>query len=95
MLADLFVGRRTTPTATKRLRPSLWQGRNSKRLHTTEIQTPISSALLQTLSRANIIAYDSMGNTTNVTQLAGTQNAVTTMLTYDSTFNQLNSITDP
>jgi len=36
-----------------------------------------------------------MGNMTSVTRLSGTADAVTTTFTYDSTFNQITSVTDP
>ena len=39
--------------------------------------------------------YDSMGNMTSITRLAGTSEAVTTNFTYDAVFNQLTSVTDP
>ncbi len=47
------------------------------------------------LNRQTAYTYDSMGNTTGVTRLAGTQNAVTTNFTYEPTYNQLTSIVDP
>ena len=39
--------------------------------------------------------YDSLGNVLTVTRLSGTANAVTTTYTYESTFNQVASVTDP
>jgi YD repeat-containing protein len=47
------------------------------------------------LSRHTDFTYDAKGNVTGVTQLAGTQDAVTTSYAYESTFSQLTSITDP
>src|SRR5215510_8903401 len=47
------------------------------------------------LGRTTSFAYDSMGNMTSITRLAGTGNAVTTSFTYEATFNQLASVTDP
>ena len=47
------------------------------------------------LNRTTAYVYDANNNTTQVTQLSGTQNAVTTNFTYESTYNQLASVTDP
>jgi len=47
------------------------------------------------LSNETTYAYDAMGNVTSITRLAGTSNAVTTSMTYESTFNHLASVTDP
>jgi RHS repeat-associated protein len=47
------------------------------------------------LANQTTYAYDTMGNVTSITRLAGTSNAVTTSMTYESTFNHLASITDP
>ncbi len=46
------------------------------------------------LSRQTAWTYDTNGNTTSVTALSGTANAVTTSFTYSTQFNQLTSITD-
>src|SRR5205807_896781 len=47
------------------------------------------------LNRTTTYVYDINANTTQVTQLSGTSNAVTTNFTYESTYNQLASVTDP
>ena len=47
------------------------------------------------LSRTTTYVYDANNNTTSVTRLSGTMNAVTTTYTYESTFNQVASVTDP
>ncbi|HET9387218.1 MAG TPA: RHS repeat-associated core domain-containing protein, partial [Gemmatimonadales bacterium] len=47
------------------------------------------------LGRNTDSTYDTSGNVTSVTRLAGTGNAVTTNFTYDATFNLLTSVTDP
>ena len=47
------------------------------------------------LARNTDYGYDTFGNMTSVTRLAGTVDALTTSYTYDSTFNQLASLTDP
>jgi len=41
------------------------------------------------------LTYDALGNVASVTRLAGTGSAVTTSYTYDSTFSQLTTVTDP
>jgi RHS repeat-associated protein len=52
-------------------------------------------------SRANALGdqttstYDAKGNLTSVTQLAGTPDARTTSYTYEPTFNQIATVTDP
>lgn len=52
-------------------------------------------SLTDALGRTTSFTYDGMGNTTSVTRLAGTAQAVTTSFTYDPAFNQLASVTDP
>lgn len=47
------------------------------------------------LSRETTYVYDASGNLTQVTRLAGTQNALTASFGYDPTFSQLTSVTDP
>ncbi len=47
------------------------------------------------LGRRTDFTYDDQGNTLSITRLAGTSGAVTTSYTYDTTFSQLTSITDP
>jgi RHS repeat-associated protein len=47
------------------------------------------------LNRETTYAYDTNGNITSITRLAGTSGAVTTSLAYDPNFSQLTSITDP
>jgi RHS repeat-associated protein len=47
------------------------------------------------LGRATNYIYDINANRTSVTQLAGTSSAVTISMTYDSTFSNVLSITDP
>jgi YD repeat-containing protein len=47
------------------------------------------------LGRHTDYSYDTAGNVTSVTRLAGTGNAVTTSATYDPTFNLLTSVADP
>ena len=64
---------------------------------TTFAYTPdnlIASATDQ-LSRVTTFGYDVEGNTTSVTQLSGTSNAITTTAEYDSIFSQPILITDP
>ena len=47
------------------------------------------------MNRRTTYTYDPLGNTTSVTRLAGTPEAVTTTTTYEPAFNQLASTTDP
>lgn len=47
------------------------------------------------LGRTTNYEYDSLGNVTSITRLAGTPNAVTTSLTYDTTYSNVTSVTDP
>jgi len=47
------------------------------------------------LNRTTTYTYDSAGNVTSTTRLAGTPNAVTSSFTYHPTFSKLTSITDP
>src|SRR5438046_3758232 len=47
------------------------------------------------LGRTTSYTYDGLGNVTSVTRLAGTPQAVTTMFTYDTTYSQVTSVTDP
>ncbi|HSK78587.1 MAG TPA: RHS repeat-associated core domain-containing protein, partial [Thermoanaerobaculia bacterium] len=57
--------------------------------------TNLKMATIDALGRRTAYSYDARGNVTGMTRLAGTPNAVTVALTYDSTYNQLTSITDP
>jgi RHS repeat-associated protein len=47
------------------------------------------------LNRTTAYVYDANADTTQVTRLSGTSNALTTTYTYESTYNQLASVTDP
>jgi RHS repeat-associated protein len=47
------------------------------------------------LNRRTDYSYDAMGNTTQITKLAGTSNAITTVFAYEPLFNQITSSTDP
>ena len=47
------------------------------------------------LGRTTSYSYDAMGNTASVTRLAGTSNAATTSMAYNSQFNKVSSTTDP
>ena len=51
--------------------------------------------MVDPLNRTTTYGYDSAGNLTRVTRLATTANPVTTTYTYEPTFNQLASATDP
>ncbi len=51
--------------------------------------------MIDALSRRTEYAYDSMGNVSSVTRMAGTSEAVTTSFTNEISFNQVASVTDP
>ena len=55
----------------------------------------LASTVTDQLGRITTYSYDVNGNTTSVTQLAGTSNAVTTTMAYDTAFSNLLSVTDP
>jgi RHS repeat-associated protein len=52
-------------------------------------------SVTDSLGRTSTFDYDRNGNTTRVTRLDGTPDAVTTTFAYNGTFNQLSSMTDP
>src|SRR5207245_5448786 len=52
-------------------------------------------AMTDALGRQTAYTYDTQGNVLTVTRLAGTGDAVTTTVTYEPTFNQVASISDP
>ena len=52
-------------------------------------------ATTDALGRRTASTYDTLGNVSSVTRLAGTAGAVTTTLTYEPTFSQVTSSTDP
>jgi RHS repeat-associated protein len=53
------------------------------------------TSVTDALSRQTTFGYDSVGNLTSVTRLAGTGSAVTTTWTYEPAFQQVATITDP
>ncbi len=57
--------------------------------------TNLVQSMTDALGRTTAYSYDSMGNQTGITALSGTPAAPTTAFTYDSTFKQLTSVTDP
>jgi RHS repeat-associated protein len=58
-------------------------------------QTNLPVSITDPLNRTTNFTYDSLGNVTSVTRLAGTTGAATTSFAYDPAFSQLTSITDP
>jgi RHS repeat-associated protein len=52
-------------------------------------------SVLDPLNRRTAMTYDTLGNVTSVTRLAGTEDAVTTDITYEPVFNEIATITDP
>ena len=57
--------------------------------------TNLITAMTDALNRRTEYAYDSTGNATGVTRMAGTSEAVSTSFTYETGFNQIASVTDP
>ena len=72
-------------------------GSGVQQAYTYELQSGTNFMLRVTdaLGRKTDATYDSFGNTSTITRLADTANALTTSFTYESTFNQLTSISDP
>jgi RHS repeat-associated protein len=60
-----------------------------------QIGTDFVTAMVDALNHRTEYTYDSMGNVTGVTQMAGTSEAVTTSFAYEPTLNQVTSVTDP
>jgi RHS repeat-associated protein len=65
-----------------------------KSVYTVDPATNQLRSVTDPLGRTTAYTYDSLGNTTSITRLSGTPNAVTTTYTYDPTFNKLTSVTD-
>lgn len=65
--------------------------------HTFELQagTNLILSVTDPLGRRTSDIYDSSGNVTSITLLAGTPEAVTTNLTHEPAFNHVASVTDP
>jgi RHS repeat-associated protein len=72
-------------------------GQPEQQVTTWEWQSGTNFPTAQTdaLGRRTAYTYDSLGNRTTVTRLAGTGNAVTETYTYEPTFSQVTSMTDP
>jgi RHS repeat-associated protein len=60
-----------------------------------EAGTHLVTATVDALNRRTEYTYDAKANVTQVKRLAGTPNAVTTTWTYDPTYSQVTSVTDP
>ena len=80
-----------TLTDTYAFGTSLQQGITYERQAGTNLLLSITDAL----NRKTAYAYDTRGNLTSITRMAGTSEAVTTSITYNQTLNRLASITDP
>lgn len=71
-------------------------GKAEQQIMTYELDTARNLTLSATdaLGRRTAYSYDTRGNMTSITRLDGTPNAVTVVLAYDPTYNQLTSVTD-
>jgi len=72
-------------------------GKPEQQVSTYSLQPSTNFLLSATdnLNRTTAYTYDSLGNISSITELAGTANAETTFLTHDPSFSQVTSITDP
>ncbi|MGA8740146.1 MAG: RHS repeat-associated core domain-containing protein [Terracidiphilus sp.] len=57
--------------------------------------TGLVLSMTDALNRQTAFTYDSMANVTSITSLSSTSNAATTWFTYDPTYQELSSVTDP
>ena len=60
-----------------------------------DANTNLITSVTDQLGRQTAYDYDAKGNVTSITRQAGTSQAVTTSFTYEPTFNQPTSVTDP
>jgi RHS repeat-associated protein len=63
--------------------------------YTRDPNTNLVQSMTDALSRTTTYTYDAVGNTTSVTQLAGTSQPATTSYSYDPVFGQITSVIDP
>jgi len=70
-------------------------GLPEQQVTTFEYNNNLLTRRTDALNRATVLEYDTAGNLSKVTQLAGTIKAASVSATYDSVFNQPLSITDP
>jgi RHS repeat-associated protein len=64
-------------------------------IYTRDPQTNLLLGVTDSLNRTSVFTYDSAGNMTSSTLLAGTPNASTMSFTYNPIFNNIASITNP
>jgi RHS repeat-associated protein len=60
-----------------------------------QVGTNLPISRTDSSGRVTSLTYDSQGNVTSVTRLAGTPNAITSRFTHDATFGKITSVTDP
>jgi RHS repeat-associated protein len=60
-----------------------------------ESGTELVSSVTDQLGRVTAYLYDALSNILSITRLSGTPQAVTTSYTYDPSFSQVTSVTDP
>jgi RHS repeat-associated protein len=76
----------------------IWAVNKPEQQTVTYVRDPQTNLLLSTtdsLNRTTSYTYDIAGNTTSVTALAGTPNAVTANFSYGNNYSLLTGITDP
>ena len=74
---------------------ALGQPEEQRRTYERQADTNLVLSTTDALGRQTTFAYDALGNVTSITRLAGTAAATVTSLTYEPTFSQLTSLTDP
>jgi len=70
-------------------------GLAEQQVTTYEVLNGLTLSVTDALGRKTGFGYDAVGNTTRITRLEGTSQAVTTRMTYEPVFNQLLTLTDP
>lgn len=63
--------------------------------YAVQSRTNFTQSVTDALGRQTAYTYDTMGNVTSVTRLAGTPQAITTSFAYKPKYNQVTSVTDP
>jgi RHS repeat-associated protein len=77
------------------VRNTLALGRPEQQVESYEVSAGRMAARTDALGRRTEYAYDAHDNVTKITRLAGTAQAVNTILTYETVFNRPLTVTDP